>query len=184
MIKSETESTFNTQSLLDSLTQRWNSLTKLADQLCAQLEAAKTQATSRGNELERWSLWLGDVLHELKGNKPVGGLPETARAQLDDHRILAADIEQKRGALELELDRLEQHFAEIAALPDSEKAEQEQIEVVSEDKKNPYSIPKNSFLERQYEKLKNDWEFVKVIELSNYIHKMQRSPFFFLYIFI
>lgn len=60
--------------------------------------------------MEKWALWLSDILAELKSNKPVGGLPQTAQAQLDDFRIIAADVEQKRDDLEAELERLEQYF--------------------------------------------------------------------------
>lgn len=143
MIKAEPKSTATTQPLLDSLAQRWNSLSDFAEQLWLQLETAKNQATSRGNELERLALWLEDVIHELKSNKPIGGLPETARAQLDDYRILAADVEQKRIAVESELERLEEHFADSEKLEEKEKF-------------------KNSYLERQYEQLKKSWGFINV----------------------
>lgn len=136
-----------TQPLLDSLTQRWNSLGEFAEKIWSQLEAAKSQATSHGNELERLALWLGDVIHELKTNKLIGGLPETARAQLDDHRILAADVEQKRGAMESEFERLEEYFAETS---DSENKLEEKLST------------KNFYLERQYQQMKKDWTFVNV----------------------
>jgi D-ribose pyranose/furanose isomerase RbsD len=46
--------------------------------------------------------------------EPIGGLPETAYAQLEEFRIMAADLEQKREKLEAELS---QHLAEADDSP-------------------------------------------------------------------
>lgn len=76
-----------------------------AEQNARELTAAKQHASSRNRELDRWTMWLADVLKELNSTKPIGGLPETAHSQLDEFRILKADVEQKRSALEADLER-------------------------------------------------------------------------------
>jgi dystonin len=83
----------DTQQKMDLLGQRWAALGQQAEQLWAQLEKARAEAASRGNDLDRWQLWLDDLLAELKSSRPVGGLPETAEAQLDEFRIVKAIID-------------------------------------------------------------------------------------------
>lgn len=36
--------------------------------------------------------WLEDVESQLATTKPTGGLPETAEVQLDDFRVLRAEV--------------------------------------------------------------------------------------------
>ncbi len=72
IIKSEGPSSIETQQLLASLTGRWLALNRTAEELATKLEAARLEASRRGNELERWMLWLKDVLAGLSTSRPIG----------------------------------------------------------------------------------------------------------------
>lgn len=54
------------QPMLDTLAQQWAMLGHKAEQLWVQLEQARVEAASRGNDLEKWQMWLADLLTELK----------------------------------------------------------------------------------------------------------------------
>lgn len=109
--------------------------------------------------MEKWALWLSDILAELKSNKPVGGLPQTAQAQLDDFRIIAADVEQKRDDLEAELERLEQYFTSSSSASSVVEGEG-----ANEKKKNSKKQKlDDAYLEKQFTQLKKDWDSVQVI---------------------
>lgn len=109
--------------------------------------------------MEKWALWLSDILAELKSNKPVGGLPQTAQAQLDDFRIIAADVEQKRDDLEAELERLEQYFTSSSSASSVVEGEG-----ANEKKKNSKKQKlDDTYLEKQFTQLKKDWDSVQVI---------------------
>ena len=42
--------------------------------------------------MDKWALWLQDKDADLSHSKPTAGLPETARAQLDDFLVLKVKI--------------------------------------------------------------------------------------------
>ena len=106
LIAAEPHTASITQPKLDALVDKWHSLTDKSEQLWTKLEIAKNDASNRDGELDRWALWLEDLLGELSHNKPIGGLPETAQSQLDDFCIIKADVEEKRDKFEGELKRI------------------------------------------------------------------------------
>ena len=139
--------------MLDTLAQRWAMLGQQTEQLWVQLEQARVEAASRGNDLEKWQMWLADLLAELKAitlyfimnivqfiqsNRPVGGLPETAAAQLDEFRVVQADVEQRRPQME------------------------ECIRQLTEQLANEGEKSKDDWTVAQLEKLKSDWALVQV----------------------
>uniref|UniRef100_A0A915ENC3 Dystrophin n=1 Tax=Ditylenchus dipsaci TaxID=166011 RepID=A0A915ENC3_9BILA len=132
MLQIQPESAPITQPMLEMIAEKWIDLNSQAEHINQTLEAAKVNASSRGSELDKWSTWLKDVLNELKSNRPLGGLPETAYSQLDDFSILKADVEQKK-LLEQELQRITQ----------------------SEDGPSVN-------LQEQYDKINNNWQLVQV----------------------
>lgn len=144
--------------MLDSLTKRWNNLSEQAERIWTELEMAKAAAGHRSSELEKWALWLSDILAELKSNKLIGGLPETAQAQLDDFRIIAADVEQKRDDLESDLENLEQYFATSSSV----SLVNEDESAIEKSKKMKQQKLDDTYLEKQFSQLKNDWESVQV----------------------
>uniref|UniRef100_A0A0K0FXT7 Short stop (inferred by orthology to a D. melanogaster protein) n=1 Tax=Strongyloides venezuelensis TaxID=75913 RepID=A0A0K0FXT7_STRVS len=89
---------------LEELNKRWTDLNDTIDALISSLESAKNDASTLDQELDGWLMWLDDIESDLGLNKPIGGLPETARTQLDDFLVLNAQVEQKKDELNKLLD--------------------------------------------------------------------------------
>ncbi|CEF68106.1 Short stop [Strongyloides ratti] len=84
---------------LEELNNRWIDLNDTIDALISSLESAKNDASTLDQELDGWLMWLDDIESDLGLNKPIGGLPETARTQLDDFLVLNAQVEQRKDEL-------------------------------------------------------------------------------------
>ncbi|KAL3114470.1 hypothetical protein niasHT_019974 [Heterodera trifolii] len=115
MMQQDPQCAVATQSMLDQLAQRWASVGQQAEQAWVELERARAEANSHSDDLNKWAVWLTDLLTELRTNRPIGGLPETAMAQLDEFRVVQADVEQRRAELEECLSRLDEQLAAAAA---------------------------------------------------------------------
>lgn len=73
---------------------------KLAEKL-AQLQALKREAESISGNVYDWLQWLTEMEKHVGSSKPVGGLPETAKSQLDQFMQLLDDMESKRPEIEV-----------------------------------------------------------------------------------
>ncbi|KAM3930381.1 dystonin isoform 2-T2 [Leptodactylus fuscus] len=83
------------QSRLEALSQRWQNVLDKTEQRRKQLDSALFQAQGFHNEIEEMHQWLSDTERHLLASKPLGGLPETAKEQLDTHLELCAAFEAK-----------------------------------------------------------------------------------------
>uniref|UniRef100_A0A3P9QG57 Dystonin n=1 Tax=Poecilia reticulata TaxID=8081 RepID=A0A3P9QG57_POERE len=83
------------QSKLDNLNQRWKAILEKTDQRKQQLEASLLQAQGFHGEIEDMQQWLKDTERQLLASKAVGGLPDTAREQLNAHLELCSTFEAK-----------------------------------------------------------------------------------------
>ncbi|XP_067421590.1 dystonin isoform X1 [Emydura macquarii macquarii] len=92
---SAVEEASNLQSKLELLNQRWQNVLKKTEQRKQQLDSALIQAQGFHGEVEDMQQWLTDTERLLLASKPVGGLPETAREQLNTHMELCAAFEAK-----------------------------------------------------------------------------------------
>ncbi|NWS93269.1 DYST protein, partial [Toxostoma redivivum] len=92
---SAVEEASNLQSKLELLNQRWQNLLEKTEQRKQQLDSALIQAQGFHGEVEDLQQWLTDTERQLLASKPVGGLPETAREQLNAHMELCAAFEAK-----------------------------------------------------------------------------------------
>ncbi|CAG0891815.1 unnamed protein product [Cyprideis torosa] len=72
-----------TQQRLNELNDRWKSLRDKAMGKQHELESALNDARAFNAEIQDLILWLNDIDSALSTTKPVGGLPETAREQLN-----------------------------------------------------------------------------------------------------
>ncbi|XP_072404553.1 microtubule-actin cross-linking factor 1 isoform X20 [Chiloscyllium punctatum] len=79
------EDASNLKRRLDKLNQSWQSLLQKTEGREQQLEAALQQAESFHSEIEDFLQWLSRVENQLAASKSIGGLPETAREQLNVH---------------------------------------------------------------------------------------------------
>ncbi|NWV76463.1 DYST protein, partial [Dasyornis broadbenti] len=92
---SAVEEASNLRSKLELLNQRWQNLLEKTKQRKQQLDSALIQAQGFHGEVEDLQQWLTDTERQLLASKPVGGLPETAREQLNAHMELCAAFEAK-----------------------------------------------------------------------------------------
>ncbi|XP_064001867.1 dystonin isoform X2 [Pogoniulus pusillus] len=89
------EEASNLRSKLELLNQRWQNVLEKTEQRKEQLQSALIQAQGFHGEVEDLQQWLTDTERQLLASKPVGGLPETAREQLNTHMELCAAFEAK-----------------------------------------------------------------------------------------
>ncbi|XP_073080554.1 dystonin-like isoform X1 [Manis javanica] len=85
----------NLQNKLEVLNQHWQNVLEKTEQRKQQLDDALRQmhenaARSFHREIEVLQQWLTDTECHLLASKPLGGLPETAREQLDAHMEICA----------------------------------------------------------------------------------------------
>ncbi|KAM6899613.1 microtubule-actin cross-linking factor 1, isoforms 1/2/3/4/5 [Xenentodon cancila] len=80
---------------LDQLNHSWESLLLKTQERQKLLEAALQQAEGFHGELEEFLQWLRRTESQLSAAKPTGGLPETAREQLQQHMELQAQLAQR-----------------------------------------------------------------------------------------
>ncbi|PWA25603.1 hypothetical protein CCH79_00001560 [Gambusia affinis] len=83
------------QSKLENLDQRWKAILEKTDQRKQQLQASLLQAQGFHGEIEDMQQWLKDTERQLLASKAVGGLPDTAREQLNAHLELCSTFEAK-----------------------------------------------------------------------------------------
>ncbi|XP_053730813.1 dystonin isoform X3 [Synchiropus splendidus] len=83
------------QSKLENLNQRWQSILEKTEQRKQQLESSLLQAQGFHGEVEDMQQWLKDTERQLLASKAVGGLPDTAREQLNAHLELCSTLEIK-----------------------------------------------------------------------------------------
>ncbi|XP_067862609.1 microtubule-actin cross-linking factor 1 isoform X13 [Heptranchias perlo] len=79
------EDASNLKHRLDKLNQSWQSLLQKTEGREQQLEAALQQAEGFHGEIEEFLQWLRRLENQLAASKSTGGLPETAREQLNAH---------------------------------------------------------------------------------------------------
>lgn len=82
-----------TQQKLNELNTKWNSLLGKAENRQVDLEDALKEAQAFSMEIQDMLLWLNDIDSALTASKPVGGLPETAKDQLERFMELYSDLE-------------------------------------------------------------------------------------------
>ncbi|XP_047667970.1 dystonin isoform X24 [Tachysurus fulvidraco] len=92
---SEGEEACGLQSKLENLNQRWTSILEKTEQRKQLLDSALLQAQGFHGEIEDMQQWLKDTECQLLASKAVGGLPDTAREQLNTHLELCRAMEVK-----------------------------------------------------------------------------------------
>ncbi|XP_040585382.1 dystonin isoform X4 [Mesocricetus auratus] len=91
------EEASNLQYKLKILNQRWQDILEKTDQRKQQLDSALRQAKGFHGEIEDLQQWLTDTERHLLASRPLGGLPETAKEQLNAHMEVctAFDIKEE-----------------------------------------------------------------------------------------
>ncbi|XP_022239565.1 microtubule-actin cross-linking factor 1-like isoform X12 [Limulus polyphemus] len=89
-----------TQKKMNDLNIRWQQLQDKAIERQKELEAALKEAVAFNQEIQDLLLWLSDVDSQLATSKPVGGLPETAKEQLNRFMELYNELDSNRHKVE------------------------------------------------------------------------------------
>ncbi|XP_075709192.1 microtubule-actin cross-linking factor 1-like isoform X5 [Rhinoderma darwinii] len=79
-------------SRLQMLNQLWESVLQKTEEREQQLDMALQQAQGFTGEIEDFIQWQSRIESQLSAAKPTGGLPETAREQLQAHMELFAEV--------------------------------------------------------------------------------------------
>uniref|UniRef100_A0A3B3QP35 Microtubule actin crosslinking factor 1 n=1 Tax=Paramormyrops kingsleyae TaxID=1676925 RepID=A0A3B3QP35_9TELE len=90
---------------LDALNRSWDGLLLKSEERQRLLEEALQQAEGFHGELEEFLQWMRRTESQLSSAKPTGGLPETAREQLQQHMELQAQLAQRSDQYHRLLDR-------------------------------------------------------------------------------
>ncbi|XP_028279612.1 dystonin isoform X3 [Parambassis ranga] len=107
------------QSKLENLNQRWKAILEKTEQRKQQLESSLIQAQGFHGEIEDMQQWLKDTERQLLASKAVGGLPDTAREQLNAHLELCSAFEAKEELYQELLHKGQQLLAMAPEGPDS-----------------------------------------------------------------
>ncbi|CAG09425.1 unnamed protein product, partial [Tetraodon nigroviridis] len=107
------------QSKLENLNQRWKAILEKTEQRKLQLKTALLQAQGFHGEIEDMQQWLKDTERQLLASKAVGGLPDTAREQLNAHLELCSAFESKEELYQELLNKGQQLLALTPEGPDS-----------------------------------------------------------------
>ena len=94
-----------TQQKLNELNSKWNALLSKGEDRQSELEDALREAQAFNQEVQDMLMWLNDVDTALSTSKPVGGLPETAKDQLDRFMEVYHDLEATGPKIEALLGR-------------------------------------------------------------------------------
>lgn len=102
IIESElgSENARDTRHKLDNLNRRWDDLIKKADQRNSQLEDCLRQSQNLSQEIQDMLAWLNEIDSLVSTTKPVGGLPETAREQLNRFMEIYNELDNNRHKVE------------------------------------------------------------------------------------
>nr|XP_034975642.1 microtubule-actin cross-linking factor 1 isoform X16 [Zootoca vivipara] len=77
---------------LETMNSCWESVLQKTEEREQQLQMTLQQAQGFHGEIEDFLLWLTRMENQLSASKPTGGLPETAREQLNAHLELYAQL--------------------------------------------------------------------------------------------
>ncbi|XP_076213574.1 microtubule-actin cross-linking factor 1 isoform X3 [Aptenodytes patagonicus] len=80
---------------LEKLNSCWESVLQKTEEREQQLQSTLQQAQGFHGEIEDFLLWLTRMESQLSASKPTGGLPETAREQLNAHMELYSQLKAK-----------------------------------------------------------------------------------------
>ncbi|KAK7140737.1 hypothetical protein R3I94_013117 [Phoxinus phoxinus] len=96
---------------LENLNQRWKTVLEKTEQRWQLLDSALLQAQGFHGEIEDMQQWLKVTERQLLASKALGGLPDTAREQLNTHLELCTTLEVKEEIYKQLLQRGQQILA-------------------------------------------------------------------------
>ncbi|KAH7645757.1 microtubule-actin cross-linking factor 1-like protein [Dermatophagoides farinae] len=94
------ENARNTKAKLNHLNSRWNTLIDKANGHTNELEECLRKSQSLAQEIQDMMAWLNEMDQLISTSKPVGGLPETAREQLNRFMEIYNELDMNRHKVE------------------------------------------------------------------------------------
>ncbi|XP_075678400.1 dystonin-like isoform X3 [Dermatophagoides pteronyssinus] len=94
------ENARNTKTKLNHLNQRWNQLIDKANGRTNELEECLRKSQMLAQEIQDMLAWLNEMDQLISTSKPVGGLPETAREQLNRFMEIYNELDMNRHKVE------------------------------------------------------------------------------------
>ncbi|KJH53004.1 EF hand [Dictyocaulus viviparus] len=102
------------------MNKEWKELNSILNEFADHLEQAKVEAEKAGRDAEQLIAWLDDIESLLATKRPVGGLPESAQAQLNDFLLLKENvIIQNTLSLEAYIEDVDNKVCDIESSTDS-----------------------------------------------------------------
>ncbi|XP_067121200.1 microtubule-actin cross-linking factor 1-like isoform X10 [Centruroides vittatus] len=103
-----------TQNKLGDLNTRWKNLQDRASIRQRELEDALKEAQAFNQEIQDLLLWLSEIDSQLATSKPVGGLPETAKEQLNRFMELYNDLDSNRHKVDSVLQQGQRYLDQLS----------------------------------------------------------------------
>uniref|UniRef100_A0A669PJ65 Microtubule actin crosslinking factor 1 n=1 Tax=Phasianus colchicus TaxID=9054 RepID=A0A669PJ65_PHACC len=132
---------------LEGLNSCWEAVLQKTEEREQQLQSTLQQAQGFHGEIEDFLLWLTRMESQLSASKPTGGLPETAREQLNAHMVISwgeifntsiqqAPICQTSSKTEQSVALLEQKWCLVSTKMEERKAKLEEALALATDFQN------------------------------------------------
>ena len=103
------ENARSTKNKLDNLNSRWNALIDKAECRNRELEDCLKESQNLAQEIHDMLTWLNEIDNQISTSKPVGGLPETAREQLNRFMEIYNELDMNRHKVETTLQNGDQY---------------------------------------------------------------------------
>ncbi|KRY74473.1 Microtubule-actin cross-linking factor 1, partial [Trichinella pseudospiralis] len=85
---------------LQSMQSKWAALMTDIDNKSSELECSKQETTRFLDLLAEWQVWLSNVESVISNGRQVGGLPDTAKEQLEKFQSIVADVASKKSTID------------------------------------------------------------------------------------
>ncbi|KRZ11906.1 Microtubule-actin cross-linking factor 1, partial [Trichinella zimbabwensis] len=85
---------------LGSMQSKWNTLMSNIDRKSSELECSKQETSRYLDMCAEWQVWLSDVESAISNGRQVGGLPDTAKEQLEKFQLIVADVASKKSTID------------------------------------------------------------------------------------
>ena len=82
----------NLEQKLAELTAGWEEIQRLLDDRLSELKEALDDSKQFQNQIRELIGWLNEAKAFLKNKRPLGGKPETAKLQVDKHKVSVEDF--------------------------------------------------------------------------------------------
>ncbi|KRX66182.1 Microtubule-actin cross-linking factor 1 [Trichinella sp. T9] len=79
---------------------KWDALMASVDVKLSELEYSKQETFRFLDMFVEWQVWMSDVESAISNGRHVGGLPDTAKEQLEKFQLIVADVASKKSTID------------------------------------------------------------------------------------